>query len=293
MKSMIGEPRVVEAGRGAAWWGTGWRLFTSNFWTWIGIMIIYIIITVLISQVPYVGDVGHWLLTPVFMGGLMLGCAAIERNEPLRVAHLFEGFQGVHFVPLMIIGAVNIALSLGIGALAVAGVMGGMKLADVARIGAIGDPFEAFLGSARAMTGTGLLTMLLILVIAAVFAMLNWFAPALVALRGATAFEAMKLSFMSSLRNWAPFLVYGAIGIGIVVAAFMLFGGLALLLGAGALMGGGNNGWGAVIGLVVLFFVLAMIAALLVWPVVFGTTYAGYKDTLGVADAEIGNPAYQ
>ena len=80
MAHMIGEPRVVEAGRGAAWWGEGWRLFTSNFWTWIGIMIIYIIISVLISIVPFVGTLGHWLLTPVFMGGLMLGCQAIDRD---------------------------------------------------------------------------------------------------------------------------------------------------------------------------------------------------------------------
>ena len=44
MANVIGEPRVVEAGRGAAWWGEGWHILTSNFWTWIGMMIIYIVI---------------------------------------------------------------------------------------------------------------------------------------------------------------------------------------------------------------------------------------------------------
>ena len=69
------------------------------------------------------------------------------------------------------------------------------------------------------MTGTGLLVCLLVmLVLAAVFAMLNWFAPALVALRGAPAIEAMKLSFLACLRNWVPFLVYGLI---VVVAVVM------------------------------------------------------------------------
>ena len=107
MRTMIGEPRVVEAGRGAAWWAEGWRMFTSSVGTWIGIMIIYVVISALISAVPFVGTVGHWLLTPVFIGGVMLGCQALERGEPLRVAHLFDGFQGPHFVPLMIIGAFN------------------------------------------------------------------------------------------------------------------------------------------------------------------------------------------
>src|SRR5260221_3436609 len=104
MKTMIGEPRVVEAGRGASWWSGGWRVFASSVGTWIGIMIVYIIISVVIGVIPYVGDVGHWLLTPVFMGGLMLGCQEVERGGSLRVSHLFEGFQGTNFVPLMIIG---------------------------------------------------------------------------------------------------------------------------------------------------------------------------------------------
>ena len=293
MKIMIGEPRVVEAGRGAAWWSEGWHLFKSGFWTWIGIMVIYLIITMLISLVPYVGSVGHWLLTPVFMGGLMLGCQALERNEPLRVAHLFEGFQGAHFVPLMIIGAVNIALSLGIGALAVAGVMGSLKVADMARMGAMGDPLGAFLGTARALTGTTLLVILLILVIAAVFAMLNWFAPALVAVGGATAVEAMKLSFLSCMRNWVPFLVYGLIGIAIGVATLVLVVGLALTMGASALLGGSGSGWGALIGLIVLFIVVSTIVALVVGPIVFGSTYSSYKDTLAAEDDALGNPAYQ
>jgi uncharacterized membrane protein len=63
---------------------------------------------------------------------------------------------------------------------------------------------------------------LIALVIVAIFAMLNWFAPALVAIQGATAVQAMKLSFFSCLRNWVPFLVYGLIGIAVACAAVML-----------------------------------------------------------------------
>ncbi|MFO1322876.1 MAG: BPSS1780 family membrane protein [Burkholderiales bacterium] len=295
MKIMIGEPRVVDAGRGAAWWGSGWRLFTSAIWTWIGIMIVYIIISVLINSVPYVGDVGHALLTPVFMGGLMIGCQEIERGGRLRVSHLFEGFQGAHFVPLMIIGAVNIAIVLGIIALAAAGIMGSLKFADMARMGAAGgDPLGAFFGSVRAMTGTGLLLTLLVLVVGAVFGMLNWFAPALVALRGATAVEAMRLSFVSCLRNWVPFLVYGAIAIAVAIAVAVLVGALALAAGVSAFMNGisDSRGWMAIAGIAVLFFAIFAVAALVVGPIVFGSTYGGYKDTLASDDTSLGNPAY-
>lgn len=294
MKSMMGEPRVVEAGRGASWWSGGYRIFASGVGAWIGIMIIYFIISIVISVIPYVGDVGHWLLTPVFMGGLMIGCQQIERGESLRVAHLFEGFQGTNFVPLMIIGAVNIAIALAIAALAYASILGGMKVADM-RAFSGGDPFGAFLGSARAITGTSILVTLLILVIVAVFAMLNWFAPALVALRGATAIEAMKLSFMSCLRNWLPFLVYGLIAIVAGIAVALAMGAIGLVFGAGALMGVGGTagGIGALLGLAIVMIALVLILALIVGPIVYGSIYESYKDTLGADDTALGNPAYQ
>jgi uncharacterized membrane protein len=294
MKIMIGEPRVVEAGRGASWWSGGYRIFASSVGTWIGIMIVYIIISVVIGVIPYVGDVGHWLLTPVFMGGLMLGCQEIERGGSLRVAHLFEGFQGTNFVPLMIIGAVNIAIALGIAALAYATFLGGVKLSDMARLGTSGDPFGAFFGSTRALTGTSILGILLVLVIASVFAMLNWFAPALVALRGATAIEAMKLSFLACLRNWVPFLVYGLIAIVAIVAAVLAMGAIGLMLGAGALLGAGvAGGLGALLGFAFLMIAFVLILALIVGPIVYGSIYESYKDTLGADDTALGNPAYQ
>jgi uncharacterized membrane protein len=286
---MIGEPRVVEAGRGAAWWAGGFRLFAARPGKWILIMIVYFLISALIGIVPYVGDVGHWLLTPVFMGGIMIGCDSLERHGELRVAHLFEGFQGTHFVPLMIIGAVNIALVLAIIAITAAGVFGGLKLAS---IWAMNDPFDAFAGSIRAITGTGFLAILLILVIASVFAMLNWFAPALVVLRGATAVEAMKLSFFACLRNWVPFLVYGAIGIGIAIAIVIAVGVAGIAVGVSAFMSGSGSGATAYVGLFVLLGVLLLILALIAGPIVFGSTYTAYKDTLAADDTALGNPAY-
>ena len=289
MRSMIGEPRVVEAGRGASWWGGGLRLFTASVFTWIGIMIIYFVISALISLVPFVGSVGQWLLTPVFMGGLMVGCASLEKGEPLRVKHLFEGFQGPHFVPLMIIGALNMALALAIAAIGAAGALGSLKLAE----SGLADPMDALTGSLRAMTGTGLLVFLIVVVVLTIFTMLNWFAPALVVLRGATAVEAMKLSFLSCLRNWAPFLVYGLIGIVIAIVAAVIVGALAVAAGIGAFMGASHSGFGALLGFMALFFVVALALALVAGPVVFGSTYSGYKDTLAFDDTALANPAYR
>lgn len=291
MKDMIGEPRVVPAGRGASWWGEGFRLFRAAIGTWIGIMLIYLAITIGIGLIPFVGNVGHWLLTPVFMGGLMLGCAALRRGEPLRVSHLFEGFQGTHFVPLMIIGAVNIAIALAVVALAGVSIVATMHLSDMA---SMSDPMNAFMGSARALTGTSLLATLVILVIVAAFAMLNWFAPALVVLRGVPAFQAMKLSFAACLRNWLPFLIYSLVVVIVGIALLLAVVGVAFVLGAGALASGDiTSGVGAFIGFFIALMVAGLVFALVVGPVAIGSVYAGFKDTLDDDDATVTNPAYR
>ena len=45
------------------------------------------------SLVPFVGTIVAGLLTPVIEAGLILGCDALHRGEPLKVDHLFAGFE--------------------------------------------------------------------------------------------------------------------------------------------------------------------------------------------------------
>jgi len=290
VSNSIIDVRVVEAGRGARWWVEGWRIFTSNIWTWIGVMVIFLIISMLIAVVPYVGDVGHSLLAPVFIGGLMVGCHAIDRGQPLKVAHLFEGFQGVHFVPLLIIGALNIALTLLITVILGGGLMAG-SMFDMMRSGG-DDPFAALSQSATRMGFTGLLALLAALVIAAIMWSLNWLAPALVVLRGATAVEAMKASFIACWRDWAPFLVYSLVAVAVVGLVFAAFAALALTFGISAFTTG--SGIAALVGLVIVFGIVVALTMLVVGPTVFGTAYASYKDAVADApDGGVTNAAYR
>jgi len=138
-----------------------------------------------------------------------------------------------------------------------------------------------------------LLVLFLILVVVAVFVMANWFAPALIVLREARPFPAMLLSFRASLRNWVPFLVYGAIGVGIMVAVGCVFVVLAGVIGFGALMAifseGGN--WGSMIFGIVALIVLYVAVIVVATPVVFGSAYASFRDTLGRQDSGLANPA--
>ena len=144
------EPRVVDAGRGAAWWAGGWRLFASNVFTWIGIIVVYYVISLAAQHRS-----GH---RQHRAGAAHAGVHGRHRarlprdraRRPLRVAHLFEGFQGAHFVPLMIIGAVNIGFCVALFVLVAAGVFGTVGIAALVNPRPMRrDPLEE---SARAMS---------------------------------------------------------------------------------------------------------------------------------------------
>jgi hypothetical protein len=285
------EPRVVAAGAGASWWAEGWRIFTSQIGTWIGIVIVYVVISMLLSKVPYIGGVAQWLLTPVFVGGIMLGCNALDRGERLRVSHLFDGFTGRHFIPLLIVGAFNILLT------AVAVVIAGVIIAASVGLSGVTN-FDQLSADPWKMLGefglVALLLLVVVLAVVAVIAMANWFAPALIVLREARPLPAMLGSFRASLRNWVPFLVYGVIGVGIVVAIACVFGILAGVMGIGALMSmfSDSVNWGSMIFGFAALIVLYVAVTVVVTPVVFGSAYAGYRDTLAAADSQLANPAY-
>jgi hypothetical protein len=73
-----------------------------------------------------------------------------------------------------------------------------------------------------------------------------------------------------------------------------VIGAVVLIAGVGAFansMSGG--GIMAFVGVMILIFAIVVVLALIVGPIVFGSTYAGYKDTLESDDTALGNPAYQ
>jgi hypothetical protein len=282
--------RVAAAGAGATWWTEGWRIFRSQFGTWIGIVFAYFVFSLLLNAVPHIGAVADWLLTPVFIGGIMLGCDAMRRGQPLRLSHLFDGFKGPYFVPLLLVGVFNLALCL------LAIVVGGAVLA--AGIGMSGllnfanlatDPWQMW----RTLGLTYFSLIALAATALTVLAMANWFAPALIVLRDTKPLGAMLASLRACLRNWLPFLVYGVIGIVIAIAVMAAFAALAGVFGFEAIMAifdGNGDGAAFTFGTGLLGAIFAAIAAVAA-AVIFGSTYASYRDTLAADESAPNNPA--
>ncbi len=214
-------PRSVAAGNGASWWAEAWRLFLPAIGPWLLIAVLLFLVNVVLTVVPVIGSLASQVLFPVLMGGLMLGCRAVDRGQPLTVNHLFAGFNE-RAGPLFIVGLLYTGIAIAI-TLTVAGILlvffGAAVFAQLFRLS---DPFaaSAVIGSVLMVLMVGALLFLLLFL---PLVMAVWFAPALVVLRGLEPWAAMKASFFGSLQNVLPFLIYGLIGIVLAVVATIPF----------------------------------------------------------------------
>jgi len=243
----VREPRSLPAGTGASWWGEGWRIFSVSPWWWILIVIVFLVINVILLIIPIIGSLAYSLLFPVFVGGLMLGCHGLARGEPLALGHLFAGFQGGRFGPLIVLGLIG--LGLGIAYAIVLGIVGAITLgtsvlAAMAMGG--GDP-TAMAGVVGKMGGGLAIFGLIALVLGVLFFMAFWLAPALVAVQGVAPTSAVGMSFRGSMRNIGALIVYLLCYIGLAIVASIPFGLGWLVLGP-MLVGSTYAAWRTIYG---------------------------------------------
>jgi uncharacterized membrane protein len=247
------EPRVLAVGRGAAWWGEGWRLFTPNVGAWLLIAVIMILIECGLSLVgsllliiPLIGQLISTFLfaaaAVLFGAGLMIGCRSVDRGNPLVVGHLFAGFSQ-RTKPLLMVALIYSGLLIVVGVLVLVTMVAIFGVAIIGALTSAADPSN-MTGALGTMVSALLVAVLLFMLLFLPVLMAVWFAPALVMLGDIDPWPAMVMSFRGCLKNFAPFLVYGAIGLGLAIVA-----SIPLLLG-----------W------------------LVLYPVTMATVYASYCD---------------
>ena len=233
-----GQPKVCDAGAGVRWLALGWSAFTHSPGPWIGLTLVWFLLAIVLTVVP-LGSLAQNLLFPVMIGGIMLGCEAMRRGEPLTVGHLFAGFSVPNAGQLVLVGAIYLAGVIVVTLVVMIPVIAIGGLAFFRALGGeIVDPDYQQLLLPMMLGFLVFMALLLPLVMAI------WFAPPLVVFQKMPAFDAMKLSFEACLKNMVPYLVYGLVGLLIAIAAT-----IPLLLG-----------W------------------LVAMPIFFGSTYASYRE---------------
>ncbi len=237
-------PIKNPAGHGWQWIKDGFAYFMASPGIWIASTIIMAIILLVLAFIPILGSFLSNFATTIFTAGLMLGCSAIDKGEPLSLDHLFAGFKqnlgNLVLVSLLyMVGMLVIMLIVGLIILLTGGATG-----LFAEMAASSQGGAASAEQIQAMMGVGGIAMLVGLGAIVPLAMAYYFAPVLIIKHDLGPMEAMKLSFRGCLRNMIPFLIYG-----ILMLIFAVVATLPLLLG-----------W------------------LVLGPVLLGSLYAAYKD---------------
>lgn len=208
--------RSVPSGNAWQWIVDGFRLFQRNPGIWIAILIVFAIIAIVLSKLGGVGSLALTLIMPVFTGGLMLGCDALMRGEPLQIAHLFAGFRG-KAGSLILVGVLTLAGWLVI--VLIVGVVAGFSMFSAIMTGSLSSSNALATGAVAF-----LVSILLALGLSVPLGMAIWFAAPLVVFHELSPLDALKESFMGSLRNIVPFLIYGILAFVISILAAIPFG---------------------------------------------------------------------
>ncbi len=214
----VPEGQSLAAGEGWQWIVDAWGYFKAHAGLWIGMTLALGAIYIVASLIPYLGQLATTLFTPVFGAGILLGCRAIERGEPLEFGHLFAGFRLPQMGRLIAIGGISLVFFV-------------LVFAIVFAFGGLGAGLS-MIGGGRPGAGFGVMALLGVLVAAALsipLYMALWFAPALTIFHDYDLVAALRTSFFACLKNVGPFLVYGL--------ALMVLGVLAVIpLGLGMLV---------------------------------------------------------
>src|SRR5262245_51023615 len=84
---------TVLADHGWQWLAAAWDLFKRNSGVWILIGLIFVGVVMLSSSIPFIGPIAVSILGTILFGGVMRGCAELDRGRAIEVAHLFAGFR--------------------------------------------------------------------------------------------------------------------------------------------------------------------------------------------------------
>ena len=220
VRKFTGESRVVDVNRVFDWLQRGWLLFIAEPAQWLLMTLVLIVIMLVWSLIPLLGNLIAFLLTPVFVAGMLYVAQRVDDEQDPTFESMFAGFRQKP-ISLMILGALytaaNLLIMLVLFLIVGGAIFSGAMRGDMTGVGmAIGSVLVAFVLS-------------IILFIPVMMAM--WFAPALVFFEDASPIDAVKASFSACWKNIVPFIVYGLLMlIASIVAALPFMLGFLVLL---------------------------------------------------------------
>ena len=188
---------TLPARRGSGWLFEGFGVYRKKPWALSLVVSGYWIVMVLISSVPWLGQIAGPLLIPAFSVSLMNACRLVAQGEPLPPLLLFSGFKN-NVRPLLQLGVIYIVFCL-----CMIGIISVFDDGMLYRLLVLGER-----PSREAMVDNQAVFMIRLVVFFAPLMVAYWFAPVLAAWHDLSAGKALFFSVVACLRNWRAFIVY-------------------------------------------------------------------------------------
>lgn len=213
------EPCSVSAGRGVTWLVDGFSFFSRDWLAWIGLAILMILLTTVSSAIPVINILVP-VITPIFVGGLMLACKQQDDGGEITIAAAFSGFSN-NAIQLALIGLAYLLSTIAIFIIMIILVI--IIVGDIAAFSELSaENPDIILKHAINLLLAALIGLSLYLPVV----MALWFSPALVVFNKLSAIQAMIASMKGCVLNVLPFLLYG-----ILAMLFMILATLPVFLG--------------------------------------------------------------
>lgn len=252
------QARQLPAARGVAWLTEGLQLWRRNPALLTFCSFGYLLMLLVVSVVPFIGQPLASLLMPILSLGVLNTCRAIDKGRKAGPDVLFSGFQQ-NLQALVTIGGIYLVGTFAV-LLLTAVADGGTLLHLMTSGGRV--PAEAVTSPAFTVA------LVIAIALSTPVMMAYWFAPLLAGWWKISAPKAMFFSFIACLRNWRPFLTYS---IALTLFAVVLPALLLAVVGAVAPM---------------LATLLSVPLPLLVIPIMFASFYSNARDIFGDPDDE-------
>jgi uncharacterized membrane protein len=221
------EIRKLNAARGWIWVKHGYQLIMRNPLLSISLALIGTLAIFVALQIPLFGPLIAVLLMPLLEAGYMRVCRALEEEEEVELAHLFEGFRK-HAAGLVALGGF-LMVGLLISSMAIVSIGGEALGTLLENVYSANDP--QILVDAMGTAGPGVAFSLMIgFALMCVLMLAFQYAPMLVFFNDVPPFAALRASLSGSLRNLIPYTVYSLIMQVVALVFGMLPFGIGLIV---------------------------------------------------------------
>lgn len=216
------------AKRGLGWLREGYRMFSQARMHWLALIVLYYVVMVAVSQIPFAAHVLFALLKPILAVGLLAAAWTQERGGKPTLSHLFQGFKANLrvLIPLGMVFIVGAA-----AAVVAASAFDGGLLLDVLSGRRKIDAQALSDTAAEGMNADTLIALQRSMLVAMLFALPTilalWFAPGLVVFQDASPSAALGASLRAAVANWRALLVF-ALAVGVfgalpIIVAQLIF----------------------------------------------------------------------